>query len=323
VSIRSPQDVAGQIQAMMEAQRGKKSASTINTKHVLFIVSGAFDGLEPIIRRRMSETTIGFATSRNDQLTSDDVLESVQTKDLIEFGFEPEFVGRLPVRVVCKSLGVDDLFHILQTSEGSIIRQYEQDFAAYGIDILFKPDGLRRVAEIAVEEKTGARGLMTVCERVFRNFKYELPSSDVKRFEVTREVVDCPAEELKKLLADQSKKEREVAGKILDEFTTRFEESHGIRIEVSEEARTYLIDLSIEGGQSMRDIWVDRFKDYQFGLKLIAQNTGVKTFEIDKAAAENPDKKLSDWVVASYKEKEAKEASENASEELPSEQPNT
>ena len=323
VSIRSPQDVAGQIQAMMDAQRGKKSASTINTKHVLFIVSGAFDGLEPIIRRRMSETTIGFATSRNDHLTSDDVLENVQTKDLIEFGFEPEFVGRLPVRVVCKSLDVDDLFHILQTSEGSIIRQYEQDFAAYGIDILFKPDGLKRVAEIAVEEKTGARGLMTVCERVFRNFKYELPSSDVKRFEVTREVVDCPAEELKKLLADQSKKEREVAGKILDEFTTRFEESHGIRIEVSEEARTYLIDLSIEGGQSMRDIWVDRFKDYQFGLKLIAQNTGVKTFEIDKAAAENPDKKLSDWVVASYKEKEAKEASENASEELPSEQPNT
>ena len=68
----------------------------------------------------------------------------------------------------------------------------------------------------------------------------------------------------------------------------------------------------------MRDIWVDRFKDYQFGLKLIAQNTGLKTFEIDKAAAENPDKKLSDWVVASYKEKEAKEASEDASKELPS-----
>ena len=244
--------------------------------------------------------------------SSTDVLENVQTKDLIEFGFEPEFVGRLPVRVVCKSLGVDDLFHILQTSEGSIIRQYEQDFAAYGIDILFKPDGLKRVAEIAVEEKTGARGLMTVCERVFRNFKYELPSSDVKRFEVTREVVDCPAEQLQKLLADQSKKEREVAGKILDEFTTRFEESHGIRIEVNEEARAYLIGLSIEGGQSMRDIWVDRFKDYQFGLKLIGQNTGLKTFVIDKAAAENPDKKLSDWVVASYKEKEAKEASEDA-----------
>ncbi|MBT5925326.1 MAG: ATP-dependent Clp protease ATP-binding subunit ClpX [Verrucomicrobia bacterium] len=307
VSVRSPQDMAGQIQAMMESQRGgKKSASTINTKHVLFIVSGAFDGLEPIIRRRMSEATIGFAASRNDANKEDEMLEQVQTTDLIEFGFEPEFVGRLPVRVVCNSLQVDDLFHILKTSEGSIIRQYEQDFAAYGIDILFKPDGLRRIAEMAVEEKTGARGLMTVCERIFRNFKYELPSSDVKRFEVTQEVVDCPAKELKKLLAVQCKKEREVAGKILDEFVARFEESHGIKIDIHEDGRNYLIDVSLNEGIPVRDLWLDRFKDYQFGLKLIAQNTGQKTFIIDEKAAKDPDKRLSDWVVASYREKEAK-----------------
>lgn len=307
VSVRSPQDMAGQIQAMMESQRGgKKSASTINTKHVLFIVSGAFDDLEPIIRRRMSEATIGFAASRNDANKEDEMLEQVQTTDLIEFGFEPEFVGRLPVRVVCNSLQVDDLFHILKTSEGSIIRQYEQDFAAYGIDILFKPDGLRRIAEMAVEEKTGARGLMTVCERIFRNFKYELPSSDVKRFEVTQEVVDCPAKELKKLLAVQCKKEREVAGKILDEFVARFEESHGIKIDIHEDGRNYLIDVSLNEGIPVRDLWLDRFKDYQFGLKLIAQNTGQKTFIIDEKAAKDPDKRLSDWVVASYREKEAK-----------------
>ncbi|MDG1890824.1 MAG: AAA family ATPase [Verrucomicrobiota bacterium] len=309
VSVRSPQDVAGQIQAMMDAQRGGKSASTINTKHVLFIVSGAFDGLEPIIRRRMSETTIGFATTRNESMASDETLEQVETKDLIEFGFEPEFVGRLPVRVVCKSLEVDDLFHILQTSEGSIIRQYEQDFAAYGIDILFKAEGLRRIAEMAVDEKTGARGLMTVCERVFRNFKYELPSSDVKRFEVTREVVDCPADELKKLLAEQSKKEREVAGEILEEFASRFEESHGIRIQIDQGAQSHLVNLSIEKGIPMRDLWLDRFKDYQFGLKLIAQNTGQKTFVIDEKAARDPDKRLSEWVVASYQDKEKKAAS--------------
>ncbi len=311
VSVRSPNDMAGQIQAMMESQRGKKSASTINTKHVLFIVSGAFDGLEPIIRRRISEATIGFAATRNEHQKEDEMLEQVQTKDLIEFGFEPEFVGRLPVRVVCNSLEVDDLFHILKTSEGSIIRQYEQDFAAYGIDILFKPDGLRRIAEIAAEEKTGARGLMTVCERVFRNFKYELPSSDVKRFEVTKQVVDCPAEELKKLLAEQSQKEREVAGKILDEFVVRFEESHGIQIVIDDGGREYLIDYSLTNGIPIRDLWLDRFKDYQFGLKLIAQNTGQKKFMIDAEAAKDPDKRLSDWVVASYKEKESQEESTN------------
>ncbi|MDA7661995.1 AAA family ATPase [Verrucomicrobia bacterium] len=315
VSVRSPNDMASQIQAMMETQKGQKAASTINTKHVLFIVSGAFDGLEPIIRRRMSEATIGFASSRNGNQKEGEMLEQVQTKDFIEFGFEPEFVGRLPVRVVCNPLEVEDLFHILKTSEGSIIRQYEQDFAAYGIDILFKPDGLRRIAEMAVEEKTGARGLMTVCERVFRNFKYELPSSDVKRFEVTREVVDCPAEQLKKLLAEQSQKEREVAGKILDEFVARFEESHEIQMVIEEAGRRCLIDHSLTKGIPIRDLWLERFKDYQFGLKLIEQNTGQKKFIIDEAAAKDPDKRLSDWVVASYREKET--LAENVDQKKP------
>ncbi len=88
---------------------------------------------------------------------------------------------------------MDDLFRILKTSEGSIIRQYEQTFAAYGIEVLFRDDGLRRIAELAGEEPTGARGLMTVCERVFRDFKFELPSTLVRRFVVTRELVDDPA----------------------------------------------------------------------------------------------------------------------------------
>ena len=77
------------------------------------------------------------------------MLEQAQTRDFIEFGFEPEFIGRLPVRVVCQPLSVDDLFAILKTSEGSIIRQYEQSFAAYGIEVLFQDDGLRRIAELA------------------------------------------------------------------------------------------------------------------------------------------------------------------------------
>ena len=83
-----------------------------------------------------------------------------QTRDFIEFGFEPEFIGRLPVRVVCQQLNAADLFLILKSSEGSIIRQYEQTFAAYGIEVLFRDDGLRRIAELAAEEQTGARGLM-------------------------------------------------------------------------------------------------------------------------------------------------------------------
>src|SRR5688572_1920188 len=107
VPARSQNDIAGQMQAMFEFQRGKKGASTINTKHILFIVSGAFDGLEKIIRKRMRESTIGFA-ARGREATEDETFTHAMTRDFIDFGFEPEFIGRLPVRVVCQPLGVED-----------------------------------------------------------------------------------------------------------------------------------------------------------------------------------------------------------------------
>src|SRR5208283_158246 len=138
-------------------------------------------------------------------------LDHSQTRDFIEYGFEPEFIGRLPVRVICQPLNVEDLFTILKTSEGSIIRQYEQTFAAYGIEVLFADDGLRRIAELASVETTGARGLMTICERIFRDFKFELPSTKVRRFIVTAALVDNPAADLQKLLAEHEQQERVVA----------------------------------------------------------------------------------------------------------------
>ena len=142
VPARAPNDIAGQIQAMMELTqgRGKKQPPIINTKHILFVVSGAFGGLEKIIRKRLRDATIGFAANPKKAADEERVLEEVQTRDFIEFGFEPEFIGRLPVRVVCQHLNVDDLFLILKTSEGSIIRQYEDSFSAYGIEVLFRDD---------------------------------------------------------------------------------------------------------------------------------------------------------------------------------------
>src|SRR5882757_2288502 len=285
VPARSPNDIAGQIQAMMDfTQRGKKAPTTINTKHILFIVSGAFGGLEKIIRQRLREATIGFAAKELPLETTEEVLAHSQTRDFIEFGFEPEFIGRLPVRVVCHSLNVDDLFLILKNSEGSIIRQYEQDFAAYGIEVLFSDDGLRRIAERAGEEQTGARGLMTVCERVFRDVKFEMPSTNVKRFVVTRELVDQPAVELQKILSDPSQEERIVARQLVDEFALRFQENHGLKISFTPAAAEMLVNEALEGNQSVRDLCAKRFKDFQFGLKLIEQNSGQKEFTIDADA---------------------------------------
>ncbi len=302
VPARSPNDIAGQMQAMLDfTQRGKKAPSTINTRHILFIVSGAFDGLEKIVRQRLREASIGFAAKERPLETPEDVLAHSQTRDFIEFGFEPEFIGRLPVRVVCHSLNVDDLFLILKNSEGSIIRQYEQDFQAYGLEALFTDEGLRRIAERAGDERTGARGLMTVCERVFRDLKFELPSSKVKRFVVTPELVENPPPELVKILNDPGQEERLLARHLVEEFASRFQQLHGMAIRFTEAAADLLVSEALEKSESVRDLCATRFKDFHFGLKLIAQNSGKQEFTLDVDAVRNPDKVLSEWVVASYR----------------------
>ena len=313
VAARSQQDIGAQIQAMMEMQKGKKSGNHINTKHILFIVSGAFDGLEKIIEKRLNDSTIGFAAMGKPALRDERILDQVETKDLLEYGFEPEFVGRLPVRVVCHELGCDDLYSILKSSEGSIVRQYEADFAAYGIEVLFSEDALRRIAELAALEKTGARGLMTVCERVFRNYKFELPSSSVKQFEVTREVIDNPEAELGALLARQESPEKKIAKGLIQEFADRFRDTHQLELRFEESAIEKLIELSKSDSRSVRELCQERFKDFQFGLKLVSQNTGQHLFELDEAAVDDPEKRLSEWVVASYRGEQG--ASDTVAEE--------
>ena len=307
VPARAPNDIAGQVQAMLEMQRGKQSPSVINTRHILFIVSGAFDGLEKIVQRRLREAVIGFAAKNRSQDDEEAVLEHAQTKDFIDFGFEPEFIGRLPVRVVCRQLNVDDLFRILKTSEGSIIRQYEQDFGAYGIEVLFQDNGLHRIAELAEDEQTGARGLMTVCERVFRPLKFELPSTPVKRFVVTKKLVDDPAGELKTLLAEHKTEEDAVGRQLVEDFARRFQQEHGFTLHFTEAAATKLVAAALAAGQPVREFCANKFKDYQFGLKLIAQNKGQREFNVDTDAVDAPDKILSEWVVASYRAEPAKE----------------
>ncbi len=206
------------------------------------------------------------------------------------------------MRVYCHPLTTDDLFQILQSSEGSIIRQYEQTFGAYGIEVLFQEEGLRRIAERAAGEQTGARGLMTVCERVFRDFKFELPSTGIRRFSVTRELVDEPERALPALLASQQVQEQQLARQVVEEFADRFERSHGLRLAFTPAAIERLIAQADEQGVSVRDLCAERFRDYQFGLRLIARNTGQQRFEVDADAVERPDRVLSDWVVASYRQ---------------------
>jgi ATP-dependent Clp protease ATP-binding subunit ClpX len=142
---------------------------------------------------------------------------------------------------------------------------------------------------------------MTVCERVFRDVKFELPSSSVKRFVVTPELVENPVAELKNILTDPRSEERIVARQLVEEFARRFRENHGIHIRFTDAAADLLVNEALDKKQSVRDLCARRFKDFQFGLKLIAQNSGPQEFVIDRDAVEAPDKILSDWVVASYR----------------------
>ena len=201
VPVVSPNDMTGQLQSAMSAMRGTGAMQpeNINTRHILFIVSGAFSGMSEVIRQRLSSNS----SRDNTAPTKKDAnpLTSTATADLIAYGLEPEFVGRLPVRVACHGLSEENLFEVLRKSESSLIHQYERAFAAYSIHCEFKDDGLRRLAHLAATENTGARGLMTICERVFRDFKFKLPGSRVKKFVVNGRLVDCPAKELRRLFS--------------------------------------------------------------------------------------------------------------------------
>lgn len=199
VPLVSPNDMTGQLQAAMSAMRGGGGAApeVISTRHILFIVSGAFSGIDQIISQRI----IRSGSARPSKIQDIDWLyQQAATSDLVAYGLEPEFIGRLPVRVACHGLDAEDLFDVLRKSESSLIHQYERAFAAYGIACEFKDDGLRALAALASGENTGARGLMTVCERVFRDLKFRLPNSRVKKFAVTAKLVSSPADELKRLL---------------------------------------------------------------------------------------------------------------------------
>ncbi|MBD65862.1 MAG: ATP-dependent protease [Halobacteriovoraceae bacterium] len=199
IDTRNPMDMMAQMNMMMGK---KKMPKTINTRNILFILSGAFTGLEDIIKKRMNINAIGFSNKTKSSLDMDDIFKHVSTKDLTDFGLEPELIGRLPVRVNCHSLSVQHLFDILKDSKESIILQYHDAFGAYGIELDFTDDALMEIAKMAHLEKTGARSLMTIIEKILRDFKFELPSSEIKFLKIDKHLVLDPSKVLKDLLAE-------------------------------------------------------------------------------------------------------------------------
>ncbi len=304
VPLRSANDLQGQLQAAMEFQkRGKIHRESINTRHILFIVSGAFDKLSERVARRLKASLIGFGADPTLQAEEpSQLLRMAGTRDFVDYGLEPEFIGRLPVRVVCEPLSEQDLYDILKQSEGSLIRQYERAFKAYGIEAIFSDDALAYIASLAALESTGARGLLTVCERLLRDFKYEFPGSGVTTFEVTPEVLKHPGVAIPRLLQAGKAGIRDAQRLVVGQFATRFGEQHALVLRFEDEAVTRLLDLAAEKNIPVRDLCESLFKDYEFGLGLIRRNSGRSEFLIPAEAVDAPDRVLSQWVVASHRD---------------------
>src|ERR1700732_134649 len=300
VPVRSMNDIQAQLQAAFEFQkRGKAKRETINTRHILFVVSGAFEKLKEQVARRVRQGRIGFS-AQPVQVMDNELFQYVTTHDFVEYGFEPEFIGRLPVRVVCEDLDADDLFKIMKFSEGSLLRQYERAFRAYGIEISFEDEALRLIAEEASKEKTGARGLLTVFEKLFRDYKYYRAGSGLSQMRVTADLVREPKRVLERLMAEGQRQEAVPLGGGARQFGDKFKAEHGIEIVFDEAAVRRLLQRAQRERMKMEELCAHLFKDFQFGLSLISKNTGQRKFVLDAAAVDAPDKFLSELVVQSY-----------------------
>lgn len=208
VDLRTPHDPIAQLEALERYRRsGKREKNTINTKHILFIVSGAFSGLVDIIKKRLQKSSIGFGA---DVHTDDERqwLKYVKPQDLIEYGFESEFIGRLPVIAILDELKEEDLYLILKNPNSAVMVSKKQDFKSYGIDLRFEDEALRQLAHLAYQEGTGARALVSVIEKALLPFEKKLPSTGIDFLVVTKEMVDDPEGELKRLLQDPDNPDR-------------------------------------------------------------------------------------------------------------------
>ena len=295
-------DIRAQMNFMFNARRNARpERETVNTRNILFIVSGAFAGLEKIIEKRASKTSIGFMAVTTGKPASETLLKQSRTQDLIDYGFEAEFVGRLPVRVICESLKAGDLFQIMKNSEGSLIRQFEREFSAYGVCAVFEDSAMQVIAERAAEEKTGARGLVTAWEQVLRDFKFELPSLGLPELKVDGALVNDPQAALQRCREEAQHYHQDVRSNEVQEFAAQFKQAHGLELRFDPDAIRAIIERVEREGSNVQALCARLFKDYPFGLQLVARNQGTTLFPLNRSAIEDTDKYLSELVAQSYR----------------------
>ncbi|MDO9566442.1 MAG: AAA family ATPase [Candidatus Desulfaltia sp.] len=206
IDLKVPHDPISMLQEIERYRKtGKRDKRTINTQNILFVMSGAFTDLAELIKKRVSEKGIGFGAYITSPREQTEFLQQVTPEDLTKYGFESEFVGRLPIKAVFERLTEEDLYEILKNPNNPIILGKKLDFAAYGIKVKFEDEALRILSKRAFNENTGARGLISVFEMALLLFEKKLPSTDLKKFPVTAFVVKEPEKALETLLSPLNK----------------------------------------------------------------------------------------------------------------------
>ena len=164
----------------------------VDTKNILFIVGGAFDGIETIVKERLGDKTIGFGTDSKEinDVTEKNILQHVIPEDLLKFGLIPEFIGRLPVMTALEKLDEADLVRILTEPKNALVKQYQELIRLDGAELHFTAGALQAMAKMAIDRNTGARGLRSIIEDVMRDIMFDLPSrQDVAKVVINKECV--------------------------------------------------------------------------------------------------------------------------------------
>jgi ATP-dependent Clp protease ATP-binding subunit ClpX len=173
----------------------EQSLINLNTKNILFIVGGAFSGIDKIIAKRINQNKMGFASDLKQTTDEDDLVSKIQPEDLLKFGLIPELVGRLPVAAPLHQLTEEAMHSILTEPKNAIIKQYKKLFLMEGIELEFDPFALDVIVKKAMDRKTGARALRSIVEEFMLDIMYDLPNKkDVNKCVITKDVVEDNAE---------------------------------------------------------------------------------------------------------------------------------
>lgn len=290
VDLKAPHDIASQMESVIQMQQtGKIERQKVNTRNILFIVSGAFAGLDEIIGRRLNKGTMGFRSQADPSPDADRLLSQVRAEDLIAYGFESEFIGRLPVIAVLHDLGPEDLLEILRNPKSSVILSKKRDFRAYDIEVEFADEALALLAERAHAERIGARGLVSAIEKVLLHYEKKLPSVGIERFVVEADTVLDPATGLARLLQNTS----------LRRFLDRFQREHAIDLAITPEATAQIEALASARDMAPGALCEEMFSDYGHGLKL----AGLSQFCIDADVVAAPQEALNAVVKYYYNQR--------------------